>query len=338
MGYPDRNSITGITMGCPASVGPEIILRFFSENSAYLKNSIVIGDCNVLKKCARALEIELTPEPWNPGEILPGGKVVSVYTPELYDINQHHWGIPDNNSARAMAGYITAAVTLAKDNIIDAITTCPISKESLQNAGVDFPGHTEMLARLTSTENYGMMLAGPNLRVVPATIHCALSEVPGRLSISLIEDLLLLINKTLVCDFGIKAPKIGVAGLNPHAGENGLFGNEERDIILPAIIHCRKINPDITGPCPGDTVFFKAYQGEFDAVLCMYHDQGLGPFKLVHFADGVNVTMGLPLVRTSVDHGTAYDIAGKGIANPASLKSAVELAFLITENRKKKQE
>jgi 4-hydroxythreonine-4-phosphate dehydrogenase len=226
-------------------------------------------------------------------------------------------------------------VQLIRRGVIDGMTTCPISKASLQAAGYVYPGHTEMLAELTGTEHYAMMLAGPRLRVTLVTIHCPLSQVAARLTEEAIIDLIRITYRALRTDFALSRPKIAVAGLNPHAGENGLFGDEETNLIQPAINQALKEGITVEGPFPPDTVFFKAATGLYDAVVCMYHDQGLIPFKLLHFSDGVNVTLGLPLVRTSVDHGTAYDIAGKGLADANSLTAAVNLAATISANRKR---
>lgn len=190
-----------------------------------------------------------------------------------------------------------------------------------------------MLAHLTETSEFGMMMAGNKLRVTLVTIHCPLAEVSAKLTQESILKMIRITYQALTVDFGIKNPKIGVAGFNPHGGENGLFGSEEKRFIGPAIELGRKEKIDLSGPYPPDTVFHKAASGGLDGVVCMYHDQGLIPFKLLHFEDGVNVTLGLPLVRTSVDHGTAYDIAGKGLASAASLNAAVNMASAISYNR-----
>jgi 4-hydroxythreonine-4-phosphate dehydrogenase len=232
-----------------------------------------------------------------------------------------------------MAGYIEAGVELSQQGFIDGIATCPISKSSLNAAGYLFPGHTEMLASLTKAPSYAMMMAGSKLRVTLVTIHCPLREVASRLTKDSVYGMIHETHRALEIDFGINEPRIAVAGLNPHGGENRLFGDEEQQIIGPAIEHARTNKMNISGPFPPDTVFFKAAAGEFDAVVCMYHDQGLIPFKLLHFEDGVNITLGLPIVRTSVDHGTAYDIAGKGLASNRSLDEAIRLAALISRNR-----
>jgi len=189
-----------------------------------------------------------------------------------------------------------------------------------------------MLASLTTTRQYRMMLAGDRLRVVLVTIHEPLARVASLLSSERIQDCIAMTSRSLVRDFGIRKPKIAVAGLNPHCGENGMFGNEEQEIIAPAVTSWQGPG-QVSGPWPPDTVFYQAMRGKYDAVVCMYHDQGLIPFKLLHFQDGVNVTLGLPIVRTSVDHGTAYDIAGQGIADTSSLAAAIRLAAGIVNKR-----
>lgn len=324
----------GITMGCPAGIGPEIILRYLAQNdpSPGLV-PIIIGDLGVLEKCSRELGIPVQFSPWQPGEDLPS-ESIALLESSLLNIAEHSWGHPDTATANAMAGYIVEAVDLISKGIIDGMTTCPISKDSLQLSGYNFPGHTEMLVDLTGADNYTMMMAGSTLKVTLATIHCSLRDVPELLDSGKIGDLIRLTHHSLVVDFGQDSPRIALAGLNPHCGEGGMFGDEESSIILPALEDVRQDGIEVFGPYPPDTVFFKAAEGQFDCVICMYHDQGLIPFKLLHFQDGVNVTLGLPVVRTSVDHGTAYDIAGQGKADQQSLAAAVAMAADISNNRK----
>ena len=212
------------------------------------------------------------------------------------------------------------------------MVTCPISKLSLREAGYPYPGHTEMLAALTGAPRVRMMMAGDRLRVVLVTIHEPLGRVSGLLSTDTVRDCIEMTADSLRHDFGLRCPRIAVAALNPHAGEGGLFGDEEGRIIQPAVVASADCG-EVSGPWPPDTVFHQAAAGRYDAVIAMYHDQGLIPFKLLHFQDGVNVTLGLPIVRTSVDHGTAYDIAGQGKADPSSLAAAVRLARTIVANR-----
>jgi 4-hydroxythreonine-4-phosphate dehydrogenase len=328
----------GITMGCPAGIGPEIIVRYFEKtthSSGY--RAVVLGDRGVLQKCCDELNSPLSPVLCQPGDDIPATGIPVIPLSRL-SADAYDWGKPTRESSKAMAFYIEKGVELLSQSVLDGICTCPISKEGLQKAGYSYPGHTEMLADLTSSSQYAMMLAGKRLRVALVTIHCPLSKVPGLLSIGSILRLIRIVCESLKNDFAIRSPRIAVAGLNPHCGENGLFGDEEERIIAPAIVQGRQEGIDVSGPFPPDTVFFTAAEyGRYDTIICMYHDQGLIPFKLLHFHDGVNVTLGLSIVRTSVDHGTAYDIAGKGTARCDSLVEAVKTASEICSNRNERQ-
>jgi 4-hydroxythreonine-4-phosphate dehydrogenase len=205
----------------------------------------------------------------------------------------------------------------------------------MHEAGHFFEGHTQLIAQLTNAKDFVMMLAGERLRVALVTIHCALSEVPTCLDDDMIYRTITITSQALQLDFGLLTPRLAVAALNPHAGESGLFGSEEDEIIRPAIERARVEGCQVEGPLPADTLFHQAAAGKFDAVVAMYHDQGLIPLKLLHFSDAVNVTLGLPIIRTSVDHGTAYDIAGTGTADASSLKAAIRMAVNMAENRAK---
>ncbi len=329
-------NIIGITMGCPAGIGPEIIVRYFEQHPPDARfKPVVLGDPGIIQRCCNELDCSLSPILWHPGLDIPEGSIPVLSLSQLPS-DTLEWGRPTRKTAKAMVSYIEKGVELVQNSQLDAICTCPISKDALKNAGYPYPGHTEMLADLTGSSQYAMMMAGKKLRVTLVTIHCALKEVPALLSIHAVLKLIRMTNQSLKNDFGIASPRIGVAGLNPHAGENRLFGDEEERLIQPAILQAEKEGIDVSGPFPPDTVFFTATEyGSYDTIICMYHDQGLIPFKLLHFHDGVNVTLGLSIVRTSVDHGTAYDIAGKGTARCDSLMEAVQLAFEISSNRKK---
>jgi len=246
------------------------------------------------------------------------------------------WGKPDIRTGKAMAGYIEEGVRLVQDGTLSAMVTCPITKSALKLAGYDYPGHTEMLAHLIGSRQHLMIMAGKRLNVALVTIHEPISRIAGLLTVEKVTECIRLTAQALRNDFGLDKPRIAVAALNPHAGEQGMFGEEEVTVISPAVAACSS-EGSISGPWPPDTVFHRALAGDFDAVIAMYHDQGLIPFKLVHFSDGVNVTLGLPIVRTSVDHGTAYDIAGQGRADCSSLRAAFELAAEIAYNRKSKE-
>lgn len=326
-----------ITMGCPAGIGPEIILKYFSPVShARRIPAVVVGDSNVLKWYAKKLNLSCSLFPWTPGVSLPTEQnTIPVYETSKLPANAIVPGLYCKDTAKAMVDAIFAAVNGVQEHFFSSVCTCPISKEALQLSGQYYPGHTEMLGALTDSDQQVMMMAGKSLKVTLATIHCAIADVPGLLSVEGLLQLFETTYKSLQIDFNLNKPKIAVAALNPHASEGGMFGDEEKQILVPAIKKAAAMGIPLLGPFPPDTVFFKATQGAYDAVICMYHDQGLIPFKLQHFADGVNVTLGLPIVRTSVDHGTAYDIAGQGVANPASLNAAVELAQSICKNRER---
>ena len=231
-----------------------------------------------------------------------------------------------------MENYIITGVRLTQNNKIDALVTCPITKTGLKIAGSKFHGHTELIADQTGSHEFAMMLAGTRLKVVLVNIHIPLCQVAESLTIQNITQTIALTQDSLIHRFGIPFPKLAVAGLNPHAGEESMFGNEETTIIGPAVELAKKRGLNIEGPLPPDTVFYHAMNGKYDAVICMYHDQGLIPFKMIHFKDGVNTTLGLPIIRTSVDHGTAYDIAWKGIADPTSLMEAIFMATFQAKN------
>jgi 4-hydroxythreonine-4-phosphate dehydrogenase len=216
---------------------------------------------------------------------------------------------------------------------VDAIVTAPLNKEMMNAAGHKYSGHTELFADLTKTKEYGMMFVGGGLRLILATTHLALKDVPRHIKKNSVLKTLRLAHQAMKF-FGMDAPRIGVAALNPHAGEGRLFGNEEWDEILPAVLEARAEGINASDPLPADTLFYKARNNYYDIVVAMYHDQGLGPLKMLAFGNAVNVTVGLPVIRTSVDHGTAYDIAGKGCADPASLLAAIDLAAKMAKFRK----
>ncbi|MEW6213604.1 MAG: 4-hydroxythreonine-4-phosphate dehydrogenase PdxA [Nitrospirota bacterium] len=314
-----------ITMGDPGGVGPEIIVKvFYCTEIREFCTPIVIGDRTVMEEALRLTKLPLklkiikTPEESYP----------SIGSIELIDISvikEFMKGRPAEIGGRACVSYIKRAVEIAMNKQVDGIVTAPISKEALKMAGFTWPGHTEMLADLTNTKDYAMMLTGGPLRVILVTIHTALKSVPDLITKDRVLKTIRLAKKA--CDmFDIKNPRIAVAGLNPHAGEAGIFGDEEIKEIIPAVEEAMKEGIPVSGPYPPDTVFHKAFKGEFDIIVCMYHDQGLIPLKMIAFDEGVNVTIGLPFIRTSPDHGTAYDIAWKGIANPSSMIEAIKVA------------
>ena len=315
-----------ITMGDPAGIGPEVILRALFQSSEMRDFCIpvVIGDRVVMEEAVSLsglsvkLNIIRTPEE---ARHTPG----SIDMIDLALLNSFQKKMPTAEGGRASAAYIRKAVELAVNKQVDAMVTAPISKEALKMAGMNWPGHTEMIAELTGTKDYAMMLAGGPLRVILVTIHTALRNVPDLVTKEKVLKTIRLAKKA--CSMlGIGHPRIAVAGLNPHAGEAGIFGDEETREIVPAIEAAAREGISATGPFPPDTVFHKAYKGEVDIVVCMYHDQGLIPLKMIAFDKGVNVTIGLPIIRTSPDHGTAYDIAWSGKADPSSMIEALKLA------------
>lgn len=326
--------LIGITMGCPVGIGPEIIVRFF-DNPQRANDfvPVVLGDIGRMNCAVSLLGSSCSPVSWLPGDPVAKNTIPVLNLSSLAQ-DELQWGTPTSATGKAMILYIEKAVRLIQEGILQAMVTCPITKSALKLAGSSYPGHTEMLAALSGSANYRMMMAGQRLKVVLVTIHEPLSQVPVLLSQERIISCIETTVASLQNDFGILEPKIAVCGLNPHAGEEGMFGNEELDCIQPAIALC-STSSQVSGPWPPDTVFHRAAAGEFDAVVAMYHDQGLIPFKLLHFSDGVNVTLGLSIVRTSVDHGTAYDIAGLGKAHATSLTAAWELAGTIVKNRNK---
>jgi len=341
-----------ITMGDPAGIGPEIIIKALSEGAPATDClPVVIAPYHLMKqqaerlKCAVSLKrIEEIPEgPPPPAAILILEPSCSVRTGANGDSNNIAPSglkiIPGRIQKEAGAiakACIDKAVHLTLEGNCDAICTAPIHKEAMHAAGFAFPGHTEYLAHLTGAKRFAMLLCGGGLRVALATIHSPLKDVPELITEDGILEKLRLLHE-FIPYFGIPRPRIGVCGINPHAGEGGMFGDEESRIIRPAIEKARLEGIDSDGPLPADTLFHRMLKGDFDAILAMYHDQGLIPVKTLAFHDGVNVTMGLPFIRTSVDHGTGFDIAGKGVASPESLKAAIRLAVLLTKNRMKPQ-
>jgi len=313
----------GISLGDPAGIGPEIVLRALAERPELPVK--VYGDPAILAATAAHLRLPALP-PSRVRPVAARGKVVP--------------GRPDLVAAHAQLESLQAATDDALAGQIAALCTAPISKDWIARAGFTFPGHTEYLAHRAQTDDFAMMLAGPRLRVVLATTHLALAEVPRQLRASDVARATVLVARALVRDFGVGRARVAVAGLNPHAGEAGRFGDEETRIVLPGIEAARallareRLPADVSGPHVPDAVFRQAADGRFDAVVALYHDQGLIPVKLLHFDDAVNVTLGLPFVRTSPDHGTAYDIAGLGRANPGSFLAALDLAAHLSSARR----
>lgn len=318
-----------ISMGDPAGVGPEVVLKAASVKDVRADADLVVfGDKMVMERAARDLAIDVRMvEVENPAQARAhtDSDTLAVVPVTQLTPAQHAWSIPSVDTDLAQVEYVKAAFDAVWNHHADAIVTAPINKRALRTAGAKWPGHTEMLSELSGGAQPFMMLAGPTLKVVPLTTHVALKDVPGLLTIDLIHHAIRVAHETFRVHFGAHRPRIAVAGLNPHAGEEGLFGDEERLIISPAVEAARAAGIAVVGPISGDTVFHRAMTGEFDVVIGMYHDQALIPLKLLDFDRAVNVTLGLPLIRTSVDHGTAYDIAGRGVASAHSMIEALRL-------------
>lgn len=326
--------LVAITMGDPVGIGPEIIIKALSDLKIYeICRPVVLGDEEALSANFKGLDKKAINSIQRPSEAkgIPGQ--IDLIPISRLNKSSTVPGRPTVEGGKAMVNYIMKAVQLTQRRELSAMVTCPINKALMHKTGCLFEGHTPLIAHLTKTEDYVMMLAGERLRVALVTIHCALKDVPATLNEDMIYKTIIVTSKALQSDFGLEGARLAVAALNPHAGESGLFGSEEAQIISPAVKRARDEGFQVEGPLPADTLFHEAAVGTFDAVLSMYHDQGLIPLKLLHFSDAVNITLGLPIVRTSVDHGTAYDIAGKDTADPSSLKAAIRMAVKIVEHR-----
>ncbi len=324
----DNKPIIGITMGDPAGIGPEITVKALADPEIRNKAHFIIYGMNeLLSYAADMAEIDVF---WwrQQHEKIDKDYLQNVMVADYDEINWLSYNIkhPCKIGGQASLRFVEDAVTDARNGKIDAIVTAPISKKSWQMAGSHFPGHTELLSKRCRSRCSAMMFAGGPLRVVLATIHEALFELRHRFTIGTVFTPIDLANDALKQWFGINRPRIAVASLNPHAGEDGRFGDEERRIISPAILMAQEAGINVTGPFPADTIFRRAVEGNYDAVVAMYHDQGLIPVKLLAFDKAVNITIGLPIIRTSVDHGTAFDIAGQNKANPANMKAAINMA------------
>lgn len=323
-----KKPLIAITMGDPAGIGPEIIIKAL-DHPRILRACcpLVIGDRKVLEKTAQRMG-KSYPLKWIQGIEPLKENQAPGYSVEASDLSagQVIPGQPDARWGPPVLDYIRLAAEWALNRKVAAMVTCPISKEIIRHFVPSFTGHTEFLARQARTRSFGMMLAGERLKVSLVTVHLSLKKALRMLNSDKILKTIELSHRTLTRWFGVKEPRIAVAGLNPHAGEQGAFGSEEETIVLPAVQAAQRKGIQASGPFPADTLFYWAAQGRYDAVVALYHDQGLIPLKLLHFDKAVNITMGLPFIRTSVDHGTAFDIAGRGVANPDSLIAAVRMA------------
>lgn len=340
--------IIAITMGDPAGIGPEIIIKALSLKETYEKcRPLVTGDANIMQWAVDNMQSELKIHRISSvKEARFELGTIDVYDLTCIDMSTFQPGVLQNQCGHAAFISVTTAIQLAMDNEVDATVTAPLNKEALHNAGHNFDGHTEIYAHYTNTKKYAMLLADEHLRVIHVSTHVPLRVACDRVKKDRIIEVTELI--TDACkQFGIENPRIGIAGLNPHASDGGLFGWEEEKEITPAVKELQERGFNVDGPVPPDSLFAKARCGKYDGCVAMYHDQGHIPFKVVGFqwdketgkmeaAKGVNITLGLPIIRVSVDHGTAFDVAGKGIASPDAMLLSIDYATKMAINRKNK--
>ena len=326
VGGGERRPRVAVTMGDPAGIGPEVVLKAVAESEVLEACApVIVGDAQLLAHTARTLRLRCGYRIVRRGEPLPD----SPHAPVIYHLDNIgagvEPGVESGAAGRAAAEYIEAAVELCAAGSVDAISTAPINKRALFLGGYSFPGHTEFLAHLTGSTECAMAFVASNLRVVLISTHVPLADAIRLVEKDRIVRVVRLTNRELK-RWGIARPRIAVAALNPHGAEGGLFGIEESAEIIPAVEACRAEGLDVSGPHSADTVFLRASRGEFDAVVSCYHDQAMIPVKCLSFGEAVNVTLGLPFIRTPVDHGTAFDIAGRGVAEHSSMVAAIKLA------------
>src|SRR5215211_76575 len=327
--------LLAITMGDPAGIGPEIVLKALAHVDVFDRcRPLVVGDRRILKRAARWLgqtpQFKVVMDPAL-GAYQPGW--VTLLDMENAPPDRIPIGEETAAAGAAAVAYVFRACDLAMAGEVDAIVTAPLNKAAMHLAGYEYAGHTELLTERTGAERVSMLLVGPNLRIVHVSTHVALEEAIARVTPRRVEDVIQIAHDACRA-LGIIRPRIAVAGLNPHASEGGIFGHEEAEHIEPAIRAARARGLDVSDPQPPDTVFLRATKGAYDVVVAQYHDQGHVPMKLLAFDSGVNVSYGLPIIRTSVDHGTAFDIAGKGIAEESSLLAAIDVALQMVHARK----
>lgn len=316
-----------ITLGDPAGIGPEIVAKLFAAGISV--PALVVGDSAALRRGVDLIGAPLDVVPVAFGADLPtSGRAIPVVATS-HDGGAVPWGQVDARCGHAAHAAIVASARAALAGHVSGLVTAPIHKEAFAAAGIKFPGHTELLAAEANCPHVAMMLANDELRVLLVSIHVSLMDAIKAVTTENVLRAITFADQA-ARQLGVKSPRVAVAGLNPHAGENGLMGHEERLHIAPAIVAARASGIDASGPYPPDTIFMRARKGAFDIVVAQYHDQGLIPVKYLGLDEGVNVTIGLPFVRTSVDHGTAFDIAGQGIADPSSLRKALDVAVRMT--------
>jgi 4-hydroxythreonine-4-phosphate dehydrogenase len=326
------DQIVGITMGDPSGIGPEIILKSCERKGIRKLKLIAIGDFGVMLAAYNMLNIKSfrLNRIENVKECLFNNEILNILDLKLISKDELHPGKVQAVAGNAAFACIRKAVDLVKEDAIQTIVTAPLNKEALQLAGHHYSGHTEILAALTGTRDYAMLLYERKLCVIHVSTHVSLLEAISRVKGDRIEKVIEMAN-AVIKKLGKDMPRIAVAGLNPHAGENGLFGHEEINEIAPAVNRMKEKGINVEGPIPPDTVFLQAVKGKYDIVVAMYHDQGHIPLKLIGFNSGVNVTVGLPFIRTSVDHGTAFEIAWQGKANENSMVEAIKLSIKLTQ-------
>ncbi|MBM4124737.1 MAG: 4-hydroxythreonine-4-phosphate dehydrogenase PdxA [Nitrospira sp.] len=335
VGQLKRKPILALTMGDPAGIGPEVIAKVMAGPEIHrLCRPLIIGSQAVMERTVRTLRLPLQAVRVEGHELRGRRDKLPILDPLVHPLGRFQVGRVSQSCGAASVAFITKAVRLAEAGCVDAIVTGPINKEAINKAGFDYPGHTELLADLTRSREVGMMILGGPLKIMFVTTHVAIHDLPEALNTARVGKAIRLADRALREYFGLAKPRIGVAALNPHAGEGGLFGDEEGRVILPAARRARAAGILASDPLPADTLFGKAVRGDYDGIVAMYHDQGLIPLKLVAFGRCVNLTVGLPIIRTSVDHGTAFDIAGKGVADPGSLIEAVKLAARLAALRR----
>jgi len=333
----ETKPIIGITMGDGAGVGPEIILKSLENQEIYdICNPIVIGDTKILNRAKGFVNSDLTVETITDDQI--DGLTFERGIVYCLDLNLLSEDLPvgqvSAKAGHAAFEYLAKAIDLANNQKIDAICTAPLNKEALHKGGHRYPGHTEILADLTNTSEFSMMLSAPNLKVIHVTTHVGIIDAVKMINPERVYRVIKLAHETLTKS-GTENPRIAVCGINPHAGENGLFGyGEEEEKVIPGVNKAKEEGINVVGPLPADTLFFRTVRGDFDIVVAMYHDQGHGPVKVLGLDAGVNITVGLPIIRTSVDHGTAFDIAGKGIVEEKSLMEAIRQGVELAPKRK----
>jgi len=327
-----------LTMGDPAGIGPEIAVKALTSIPwrRLGVRCLVVGSCDLLDSTAKNLRLKWPfPAFSDLQDFRASSEMVGVLDRKTARLRSVVAGRASAAAGRASVDYVRYAASEALAGRVDAVVTCPINKDAIARAGCRYEGHTELLRDLAGVSRTVMMLVAEGLRVALVTTHLALQDVPGRLSRPRLTETITITHDHLRSYFGVPAPRIIVCALNPHASDSGRFGSEEKKIIAPAVARVVASGIKCTGPLPADTAFVIARRTRADAVVCMYHDQALIPVKLLGFGRGVNVTLGLPFVRTSVDHGTAFDIVGKGVADPGSLVAAVEMAVEIIRRRSK---